>query len=283
MRRSTIKALAIPENPYATMSLGELEARILGGERAQASVPPEVSDQLRITAQTEADAWRQSAEAAAARDQAAAANARALASQMAAEKTRLEGMNASYEAWSGRTSTVRETAAQAKAELGQRGYAQPAEKPPTMARWWPKFDADLDAMDRAIEREHQAAIAAGQPWPPQHSAQAEPTYAEATAIIARLRRAGYLLEPHPNPEDPALVTGASATQAPAPHMPGDRSACLDTLQARADQAAHRIAVDNAAREARAQYTTRLGRQARVQAEPTAQRQAEASDGIEIEL
>ena len=46
---------------------------------------------------------------------------------------------------------------------------------------------------------------------------------------------------------------------------------------------HRIAADNAAREARAQYTARLERQAHAQAEPAAERQAEASDGIEIEL
>ena len=46
---------------------------------------------------------------------------------------------------------------------------------------------------------------------------------------------------------------------------------------------HRFAADNAAREVRAQYTARLEREAHAQAEPAAQRQAEASDGIEIEL
>lgn len=112
MRSSTMKALSIPENPYATMTRGELEAGILDGDRAQATAPPEVSGQLRITAQAEADAWRQSADAAAAHDQPAAANAEALASKMAAEKVRLEVMNAAYETWSGCTFTARETAAQ---------------------------------------------------------------------------------------------------------------------------------------------------------------------------
>jgi len=74
-------------------------------------------------------------------------------------------------------------------------------------------------------------------------------------------------------------TGALAPQ----REPGDRPARLDALQARADQAVHRIAVGNATREARAQYTTRREREARAQAEPAAQRQAEPSDGIEIEL
>ena len=124
MRRSTMKALAIPENPYATMTAGELEARIFDGERAQATAPPEVSGQLRITAQAEADAWQQSADASAAHAQPAAAHAHALAIQITAEKTRLEAMNAAYEEWSGRTSTAREAAAQAKAEVGRRGHAR---------------------------------------------------------------------------------------------------------------------------------------------------------------
>ena len=282
MRSSTMKGLAIPENPDAMMTRGQLEARILDGDRAQAVAPPDVSGQLRITAQAEADAWRQSADAAAAHDQPAAANARALARQLTAEKTRLEAMNATYEAWSGRTSTARETAAQAKAELGRRGQAQPAEKPATMAGWWRQFEADLDALDRAIEREHQAANAAGQPWPP-HTAQAETKHTEATAVIARLQRDGYLPEPHPDPEVPAQVPDTEATEALAPqHKPGDRSARLDARQARADEAAHRIAAGNTEREARAQYTARLEREAQAQAEPAAEHQAEALDGIEIE-
>lgn len=47
MRLSTMKALAIRENVYATMTRGELEARILDGDRAQAAAPAEVSGQLR--------------------------------------------------------------------------------------------------------------------------------------------------------------------------------------------------------------------------------------------
>ena len=122
---STIQALDIPTKPpMPRMNRGELEAQILDGERAQAAAPPDVTGQLRLTAQAEADAWQQSADAAAAHDRSAAANARALARQMAAEKTRLEAMNAAYEAWSGRTSATRETAAQAKAELGRQAHAQ---------------------------------------------------------------------------------------------------------------------------------------------------------------
>ena len=286
MRSSTMKALVIPENPYATMTRGELEARILDGERAQAAAPPEVSAQLRLTAQAEAEAWRQSADAAAAHDQAAAANAQALARQMVAEKTRLEAMNAAYEAWSDRTSTARDIAAQAKAELGRRGHAQPADKPPTMAGWWRQFEADLDSMERAIVREHQAAIAAAGTSPGRRSTphRPEPHKLRQLRPLRGSSATGTLPSPTRTRRSPPQDPRRRDTQALArQHEPCDRSARLDALQARADQAAHRIAADNTKREARAQYTARLERQAHAQAEPAAERQAEASDGIEIEL
>ena len=67
------------------MSRGELEARVLEGDRAQATAPPDVSSQLRLTAQAEADAWQQSADAEAEHDQVQAENARSLAATLAAE------------------------------------------------------------------------------------------------------------------------------------------------------------------------------------------------------
>ena len=138
------------------------------------------------------------------------------------------------------------------------------------AEWWRQFETDLAAVDRALELEQQAAIAAGQPRPPKSTAQAKTTHAEATAVIARPRRDGRLPEPN------------KAAFAPQ-HEPGGRSARLDALQVRADEAVHRIAAADAALHARAQYTVRCAREAQTQAEPVTQRQAEASDGIEIEL
>ena len=114
------------------MTRGELEARELDGDGAQAVAPPEVSGQPRMTAQAEKDAGEQSADVAAAQTEPAAADARPLAEQMAAEKIRLAAVNSADEAWSVRTSTTWETAAQAKAELGRRVH-QPAEK--NWRRW----------------------------------------------------------------------------------------------------------------------------------------------------
>ena len=69
---------------------------------------------------------------------------------------------------------------------------------------------------------------------------------------------------------------------PAPqHEPDARGARLDALQACADHAAQRLAADNAEREARAQYTARIEREA--QAEPKAERRAGIPDEAEMEL
>ena len=143
------------------MSRGELEARVLEGDRAQATAPPDMSSQLRLTAQAEADAWQQSADAEAEHDQVRAENARSLATALAAEASRLEAANARYEEWSARTASTREIAGKARAELQRRGQQPSAGRatgPQSMADWWQEFQADADAVDRAIEREHQAAV-----------------------------------------------------------------------------------------------------------------------------
>lgn len=60
MREATISALEITEDPYRAITCGQLEAKVAEGNRAQALAPPDVSGQLRLTAQAEADAWQQS-------------------------------------------------------------------------------------------------------------------------------------------------------------------------------------------------------------------------------
>ncbi len=282
MRFSTMKALEITEDSYRSMTRGELEARILDGDQAQASAPADVSSQLRITARAEADAWQQSADAEAAHDQPAAAAAKALASHMTAEKTRLEALSTVYEAWAGKTQSIREAAGRAKAELGRRGQAQPQERPQTMAGWWRQLDADLDAIDRALGRERQAAIAAGKPWPPERTAQAENERPEVGAVAGPLHHDGTLQVPGYDLPVSEPESAEPGMQTPAPqHEPDARATRLDALQACADHAAQRLAADNAEREARAQYTARIEREA--QAEPEAERRTEIPDEAEMEL
>ncbi len=136
MRQATIRALEIRDEAGIMRSLdrGELEARVLNAERAYVTAPPEVSSQLQLTAQAEADAWQQAAEAATRHDHAQATNAQALASQIATERQQLEAINTRCEEWSAATTGIRETAARAKAELERRGLVQPPAETAVQAR-----------------------------------------------------------------------------------------------------------------------------------------------------
>jgi hypothetical protein len=184
MRKAVFTALEIRDEADIIRGLhrGELEARVLAGERAQASAPPDVSRPLRLTAQAEADALQQSADTKVQHDEPGAASANALTRQLAAERQRLEAGNTRYETWSAGTRDIRAAADEARAELQRRGHTQPEEEPQarpdsepqTTAGWWREFEADLQAAERAIDLQHQAAIDAGEPWPPQRGPEPTP-------------------------------------------------------------------------------------------------------------
>jgi hypothetical protein len=260
-RRVTIAALEIRDEADIIRCLdrGELEARVWHGERAQTTAPPEVSTQLRFTAQAEADALQQAASAQAGHDPASVASGQVLVRQLAAGRQRLETGNARYEEWSAATYDIRDTAGRARAELERRGYAhpssdpqaQPSGEPQTMASWWDEFQAQAGAAERAIARQHQAAVAVGEPWPPQHPAEPSPPSV-------------------PSFDDEAFLAQPAAD---------DRAARLDELLVRVDQAAQRVAAQEAGRQASSGYVARIEREAQAEPEQQAKTQAEA----EIEL
>ena len=132
MRLAAIRALEIRGEAaiIRSMSHGELEARILEAERSQVVAPPDVSRQPRLTAQAEADAWQQSANAATCHDHAGSANAKRLAAQLAAERQQLEATDNRYEQWSAATVGTREAAEKAGAELTRRGSTRKPTGPP---------------------------------------------------------------------------------------------------------------------------------------------------------
>jgi hypothetical protein len=265
-------ALEIRDEAEIMRSLhrGELEAQVLAGKRAQASAPPDLSGTLRFTAQAEADALRQSADAEVQHDETGASSAKTLARQLAAERQRLETGSIRYGTWAAGTCDIRAAADKARAELQRRGHAQPQEerqaqpdKPRTTAGWWREFESDLQAAERAIARRHQAAIDAGGPWPPQRTPEPNPSSA-------------------PEP-DAGPTSKANPAVEPAPAKPeqDDRSARLDELLARADQAARHLAAQQAERQASSEFAARIEREA--QAQPEAGRQAETRDQAEIEM
>jgi hypothetical protein len=269
MRRTAIRALEIRDETEITrgMTQGELEARILDADRALSSAPSDVSRELRLTAQAEADAWQRSADAEINRDSAESASAKALARHMAAQREQLEAANARYEKWAVGTRNRREAAGKARAELDRREFVQQTagqrqakleDESQTMVEWWRRLEADLAAADRAIEREHQVAIAAGEPWPPGRNPQRE-------------------AEPPPELES----SPGADQEADGQSGPDDQATWLDRLLGQATEAAQRFTADNAARETRAEYAARLEREAHAEPEHTVQ--AQASYEAEIEL
>jgi hypothetical protein len=110
----------------------------------------------------------------------------------------------------------------------------------------------------ALKREHQAAVAAGRPWPPERTPQREPEP---------------VLEPESSPAANEEAEGQSG--------PYDQAGRRDVLLAHVTEAAKRFAGEHAGRAARAEYAAGLKREASAEPEHTAQ--AEASYEAEIEL
>jgi flagellar biosynthesis GTPase FlhF len=184
MRKHVIRELEYPDEAaiWAGMNHGQLEAHIAAAGRAHAAAPPDVSSQLRATAHAEADAWQQAAGARASGDNTTAQSAENLARLLAAERQGLETQNAGYEQWAEGTRAVRENGDKATAELRHRGRQAATRgtpqaghgRPGSETEWFRRFDADIAGVGRTLDAEHQAAVAAGQPWPPQRHREREP-------------------------------------------------------------------------------------------------------------
>jgi hypothetical protein len=136
-------------------------------------------------------------------------------------------------------------------------------------------------VDRAMEREHQAAVRDGLPWPPERKP--EPGREAPEAAPGREPQPA---QPRPGtPEASAkpelLASERGIPESEAGVVPSDAGYAdrLDELQARADKAARRIDVRRAELDASSQHTARIEREA--QAEQGAGRQAETRYEMEL--
>lgn len=134
--------------------------------------------------------------------------------------------------------------------------------PRSTLQWWQELEANIEAVDRALARQQQAAIDVGQPWPPVRHRAAQP-------------------EAERSPQLENSVPGKPEIAEPEPDSYGERAARLDELQARADDAAAGVKAQRAGVDASSEYTARMEREAHAEAE--ADWQAEAPEEVEIEL
>jgi conjugative relaxase-like TrwC/TraI family protein len=293
MRRQAIREMEIRDEAalWTGMDRGQLEAHTAAAERAHATAPTDVSSKLRATAHAEADAWQQAAAAQSSGDDAEANNAQQLAGLLSTERQDLEARNAEHEQWADSTRTVRENGDMAAAELNRRGHQadvpqggvtpvpreQPATgseletegpasfqtrpeaagEPQTTLEWLREFEANVAAVERSIEREHQAAVDAGQLWPP-------------------ARQPHAYVGPGTEPETELSDTGPAGRHG-TPAAPSTEA--ITDLE----QAARQYAEEQASRQARSDYAARISREAEAQPEAHATLTAEPPADAEIEL
>ena len=243
------------------MHRGELEARVLAGERAQASAPPDVSGTLRLTAQAEADTLRQSADAEVQQDATGAASAKALAAQLAAERKRLQAGNARYETWSAGTATPGKRPVKPRPNSNAAGSNQPPGQHRDRRTWPPGGGSPRPTPTLWTARSGASA----RPPPPTASrgrrnqsrkpgmTDRRPLHPDATRSSEQTRPpiAGAQADPEPDASEPE-------TPAAEPGLADDGYAArLDELQARADQAARRIDAHRAELDASSEHTARI--------------------------
>ena len=124
------------------------------------------------------------------------------------------------------------------------------------AGWWQQLEADAEATNGADASEHQAASNTSDSRPPQPILDMNPPSAPRP-------------EPRTSPEN-------------EPEQ-NDRATRLDGLLAKADQAARRIAVQQAERHASNDYAARMELEAQIQTQAEPEHQARARDEAELEL
>ena len=290
MRRDTVRALEIAgeQAEIRAMSRGELEGQVLDGERAQATAPRDVSSQLRLTWQADADAWQQAADAEAEHDQVQADNARSLAAALAAQTSRLEAANARYEEWSARTASTGRRPGRPRPSCSAAARNRPPGERRGRRAWRPgggssrRTPTPWTARSSASTRPPSTTASRGR----QSGSRKPGTRNPMPLHLEREPQLAYSLpgipeaQTVPEPEASELETPEPEAAGPGPADDG-RAARLDELQARADEAARRIDAQRAELDASSEHTARMEREA--QAEPEADRQAETPYEMEMEL
>jgi hypothetical protein len=174
-----------------------------------------------------------------------------------------------------------------------------------MPDWWRQFETDADALERSIERQRQATVESGQPWPPRPQPEPEPGTespassdwwqqldADADALersIERQRQAADTGQPWPPERQPEAGTGPEGMPAteqlhtePAKGQ-DDPDVRISNTIASVEDAARRFTAEQAGRDARSQYAARISRQTEAQPEAHATLTAEAPADAEMEL
>jgi hypothetical protein len=261
---------------------------------AAETAPADLSRQLGYHRQQAAGLERQAEQAEADGDAQLASDSRAAATEETRQARELSATQDTREAWDRAHQAQRLTARAARQELDRRGIEPEPEprEPESLTGWRRQFQAEAEAVERAIERQRQAATGAGQPWPPTPSAAARTPELEAQQVIERLQRDGHLPGPRPERKEPQARTPEPAQPQPEPE-PGSQFGISERIDAsirRVRQAGERAAADARAQQhGRSSFAARIAQEAQYEAQtaqpwPSTQaggRSAEADHEAEI--
>ena len=218
---------------------------------------------------------RQAEQAEADGDAQLASDSRAAAAEETRQADELSAAQDTRDAWDRAHEAKRLAARAARQELDRRGIEPEPEhrEPESLTGWWRQFEADAQAAERALDRQHQAAIDAGQPWPPKPAATRAP-HPEAQNVIERLQRDGYLPGPGPEQKEPQAGIPNLPSPSPSrnvrqrPERELDVSERIDASIRRVQEAGQRAAADaEAEQQERSGYAARIAQEAQYEAEP----------------
>jgi hypothetical protein len=225
---------------------------------------------------TTAGLERQAEQAEADGDGQLASDSCAAAAEEARQASGLSIAQDARDAWDRAHEARRPAARTARQELDRRGIEPEPEyrESQSLTEWWRQFEAHAEAADRAIGRQRQAAIDAGQPWPPQPDSTAGPSGPKAPKAIKHPQQDGYL---------PGLKLANGEPQAGIPEHaqpPADRNPQLepepvaglgeriDASIQRVQEAGKKVAVElEAQQQERSDYAVRMAQEAQHEAEP----------------
>jgi hypothetical protein len=155
-------------------SRADLETAIRSYTRAEQAAPPDMGQELTRRRGLAAELTRQAEQAEAAGDTQLAADSRTAASLETRQAEAAAAAQDTRDTWDQAHQAQRQAARDARRELTRRGIeTEPHPRPADPGAR--KLLRDLAALDRALTRQHQAALDNGQPWPPRPRTEPEAT------------------------------------------------------------------------------------------------------------
>jgi hypothetical protein len=263
------------EQDVRRASQAELEGTVRVYTRAAATAPPDMSRPLDYYRKQAAGLQRQAEQAEADGDMQLASDSRAAAAEETQQADGLSNTQDIRDAWDRQHEANRLAARAARQELDRRGItAEPdRNEPESLIEWWCQFEADAAAADRAIKRQHQAAIDEGKTWPPQRGKIAEPTALEAQNAAKQPQQDGHQqeLKLNENQQQAETLQLAQPEREPEreaePGYRADVSERIDASAKRVQEAGERAAAElEAQQHERAEYAARMAQEAQHEAE-----------------